>query len=67
MHISEQAKHFSDLTKNDYIKAQYNLQYYMQTKDEKYLVKYNEALDGLNKNIKILVHTAEKAQLFQCI
>ncbi|WKW45962.1 HAMP domain-containing sensor histidine kinase [Myroides sp. JBRI-B21084] len=64
MHISEQAKHFSDLTKNDYITAQYNLQYYMQTKDEKYLVKYNEALDSLNKNIKNLVHTADKSSTF---
>ncbi|WCM41248.1 HAMP domain-containing histidine kinase [Flavobacterium sp. CBA20B-1] len=64
IHISEQAKQFSDRTKSDYIAAQFNLQQYLQTKDEQYLVKYNDALDSLNKNIQNLVKTTDKSAGF---
>ena len=64
LHISEQAKHFSDLTKDDYITAQNNLQNYIQTKDDQYLLAYNDALTSLNKNIQNLANTAGKSDLF---
>lgn len=64
LHISEQARHFSDLTKDDYIAAQYNLQSFIRTKDEKYLVKYNDALSSLNKNIQNLAKKAGESDLF---
>lgn len=43
LYIAEQAGYFSDLTQEDYIEAQNNLQQYIRTKDERYLIKYNEA------------------------
>lgn len=64
LHISEQAKHFSDLTKDDYITAQNNLQNYIHTKDDQYLLGYNDALTSLNKNIQNLANTAGKSDLF---
>jgi len=64
VHISEQAQHFNNLTRNDYIAAQYNLQYYIQTKDERYLIKYNNALDSLNTNLGRLIKTAGESSLF---
>lgn len=64
LHISEQARRFSDLTKEDYIAAQYNLQNFIRTKDEKYLVKYNDALTSLNENIQQLAKTAGESDLF---
>ncbi len=64
VHISEQARHFSDLTKDDYITAQNNLQNYIQTKDDQYLIKYNDALTSLNNNIQHLAKTAGKSDLF---
>jgi len=64
LHISIQAKYFSDLTKDNFITAQINLQNYMQTKDEMYLNKYNEALDSLNSNLQKFAHTANQSQLF---
>lgn len=64
VHISEQAQHFNNLTKNDYIAAQYNLQHYIQTKDERYLIKYNNALDSLNTNLGRLIKTAGESSLF---
>ena len=64
LHISEQAQHFNDLTREDYNTAQYNLQYYIQTKDEKYLIRYNDALDSLNANLQRLIKTAGKSDLF---
>src|SRR5690554_7347793 len=47
--VSEKAKYFSELTKDDYIAAQYNLQNYIQTKDEQYLINYNNALNSLDR------------------
>lgn len=64
LHISEQAQHFSDLTKDDYITAQNNLQNYIHTKDDQYLLAYNDALTSLNKNIQNLANTAGKSDLF---
>ena len=62
--ISDQAKHFSDLTKGDYIAIQYNLQNYIQTKDNKYLTNYNTALYNLNKNIDSLAKTSNNSDSF---
>src|SRR5690606_17815540 len=64
LHISEQAKHFSDLTKDDYITAQNNLQNYIHTKEDHYLLAYNDALTSLNKNIQNLANTVGKSDLF---
>lgn len=64
LHISEQTQYFSDLTKENYIAAQYNLQQYIQTKDGKYLIAYNHALDSLNANLGHLLTTASKSNLF---
>lgn len=64
LHISEQAKYFNDLTKDDYITAQNNLQNYIHTKDDQYLFAYNDALTSLNKNIENLANTAGKSDLF---
>ena len=64
LHISEQAQHFSDLTREDYNTAQYSLQYYIQTRDEQYLIKYNNALDSLDSNLQRLIKTAGKSDLF---
>lgn len=64
LHISEQAQHFNDLTREDYNTAQYNLQYYIQTRDVKYLIKYNNSLDSLNANLQRLIKTAGKSDLF---
>lgn len=62
--ISDQAKHFSDLTKGDYIAAQYNLQNYIQTKDNQYLTNYNTALYNLNQNIDSLAKTVGKSNSY---
>lgn len=62
--ISDQAKHFSDLTKGDYIAVQYNLQNYIQTKDNQYLTNYNTALNNLNKNIDSLAKTSNNSDSF---
>ena len=62
--ISDQAKHFSDLTKGDYIAAQHNLQNYIQTKDNQYLTNYNTALYNLNQNIDSLAKTVGKSNLY---
>mgnify|MGYP000396683121 CR=1 FL=1 len=62
--ISDQAKHFSDLTKGDYIAAQHNLQNYIQTKDNQYLTNYNTALNNLNKNIDSLAKTSNNSNSF---
>lgn len=62
--ISDQAKHFSDLTKGDYIAVQYNLQNYIQTKDNQYLANYNKALNDLNKNIDRLTKTTTTSNSF---
>jgi signal transduction histidine kinase len=64
LEISDQAKHFSDLTKGDYIAIQYNLQNYIQTKDNKYLANYNKALNNLNKNIDSLAKTSNNSDSF---
>ena len=64
LYLSEQASYFSDLTKENYIEAQNNLQNFFRTKDQKYLVKYNDALTNLNENIQNLSKTAEKSSLF---
>ena len=64
LEISDQAKHFSDLTKGDYIAIQYNLQNYIQTKDNKYLANYNKALNNLNKNIDSLAKTSNNSGSF---
>lgn len=64
LHISEQAEFFSDLTKEDYINAQNNLQQYLQTKELRYLINYNKALKSLNANIDNLVATTKKSDLF---
>ena len=64
LEISDQAKHFSDLTKGDYIAIQYNLQNYIQTKDNKYLTNYNTALYNLNKNIDSLAKTSNNSDSF---
>ena len=64
LHISEQAQQFSDLTKDDYISAQNNLQNYIHTKEDKYLLAYNDALTNLSKNIENLEKTAGKSNLF---
>jgi two-component system sensor histidine kinase BarA len=60
LEISDQAKHFSDLTKGDYIAAQHNLQNYIQTKDNQYLTNYNTALYNLNQNIDSLAKTSRQ-------
>ena len=62
--ISDQAKHFSDLTKGDYIAAQHNLQNYIQTKDIQYLTNYNTALYNLNQNIDSLAKTVGKSNSY---
>ena len=62
--ISDQAKHFSDLTKGNYITAQHNLQNYIQTKDNQYLTNYNTALNTLNQNIDSLAKTVDKSNSF---
>ena len=62
--ISDQAKYFSDLTKGDYIAVQYNLQNYIQTKDNQYLTNYNTALYNLNQNIDSLAKTVGKSNLY---
>jgi len=64
LYIAEQAGYFSDLTQKDYIEAQDNLQRYIRTKDEQYLIKYNEALNNLNTHVQKLVKTAGKSDLF---
>ena len=64
LHISEQAEFFSDLTKEDYINAQNNLQQYLQTKELRYLINYNKALKSLNANIDNLVAKTKKSDLF---
>lgn len=64
LNVSEKAKYFSDLTKDDYIAAQYNLHNYIQTKDEQYLINYNNALNSLNKNIQSLAKTSQDSELF---
>lgn len=64
LEISDQAKHFSDLTKGDYIAIQYNLQNYIQTKDNQYLTNYNTALYNLNKNIDSLAKTSNNSDSF---
>ena len=64
LEISDQAKHFSDLTKGDYIAVQYNLQNYIQTKDNQYLTNYNTALNNLNKNIDSLAKTSNNSDSF---
>ena len=64
LHISEQAQHFSDLTKDDYISAQNNLQNYIHTSEDQYLLAYNEALTSLSNNIQNLEKTAGKSDLF---
>src|SRR5690554_4941704 len=61
---SEKAKYFSELTKDDYIAAQYNLHNYIQTKDEQYLINYNTALNSLNKNIQSLAEASQDSELF---
>ena len=62
--ISDQAKYFSDLTKGDYIAVQYNLQNYIQTKENQYLSNYNTALNNLNKNIDSLAKTSNNSNSF---
>src|SRR5690554_1013005 len=62
--VSEEAKYFSKLTKDDYIAAQYNLQNYILTKDEQYLINYNNALTSLNTNIQSLAESSDKSDLF---
>jgi signal transduction histidine kinase len=62
--ISDKAKHFSDLTKGDYVAVQYNLQNYIQTKDNQYLNKYNAALNNLNQNIDSLAKTVGNSDSF---
>ena len=62
--ISDQAKYFSDLTKGDYIAVQYNLQNYIQTKENQYLSNYNTALYNLNQNIDSLAKTVGKSNLY---
>lgn len=64
LEITDQAKHFSDLTKGDYIAVQYNLQNYLQTKDNQYLTNYNIALNSLNNNIDSLTKTSNKSNSF---
>src|SRR5690606_35335055 len=64
LYLSEQAIYFSDLNKENYIEEQNNLQNFFRTKDQKYLVKYNDALTNLNENIQNLSKTAEKSSLF---
>ena len=64
LNVSEKAKYFSDLTKDDYIAAQYNLHNYIQTKDEQYLINYNTALNSLNKNIQSLAEASQDSELF---
>ena len=64
LHISEEAQRFSDLTKDDYITAQNNLQNYIHSKEDKYLLAYNVALTSLSKNIQNLEKTAGKSDLF---
>ena len=64
LYISEQAKHFSNLTESDYITAQQHLQSYIQTKNPEYIDKYNSALLSLNENFKRLVKTTEQSNLF---
>lgn len=64
LYIAEQAGYFSNLTQKDYIEAQDNLQQYIRTKDEQYLIKYNEALNNLNTHVQKLVKTAGKSDLF---
>ena len=64
LEITDQAKHFSDLTKGDYIAAQHNLQNYIQTKDNQYLTNYNTALYNLNQNIDSLAKTVGKSNLY---
>lgn len=64
LEISDQAKHFSDLTKGDYIAVQYNLQNYIQTKDNQYLANYNKALNDLNKNIDSLANKSNNSDSF---
>lgn len=62
--VSEKAKYFSDLTKQDYIAVQYNLQNYIDSKDSRYLANYNTALSNLNKNIDSLVKSANHNSSF---
>lgn len=62
--VSEKAKKFSDLTKEDYITVQYNLQNYIDSKDNKYLDNYNKALISLNKNIDSLVESSRNNDAF---
>lgn len=64
LEISDQSKHFSDLTKGDYIAVQYNLQNYIQTKDNQYLANYNKALNDLNKNIDSLANKSNNSDSF---
>lgn len=62
--VSEKAKSFSDLTKEDYIAVQYNLQNYIDSKDKKYLENYNTALASLNKNIDSLIKSTNNNSFF---
>lgn len=64
LHIAEQAKYFNDLTRSNYISAQFHLQNYLLTNDSVSLQKYNLALDSLNHNIQKLAQTTNKSDLF---
>lgn len=64
IHISEQVNHFNEQTKNSYLSSQLNLQNYILTKDEQYLIKYNESLNELNNNLKKLANFASESELF---
>ncbi|MHC5310972.1 sensor histidine kinase [Myroides sp. LJL116] len=64
MYISEQASYFSDLTQENYLNAQKNLQKYIHTKEIEYLNDYNDNLDVLNASIENLFKIADKSKLF---
>jgi len=63
LHTSEQVNHFSTITKQSYLNAQSNLQNYIFTRDEQYLVEYNKALAELNKNLNNLHNAAGSSDL----
>lgn len=63
LHLSEQVNYFKNITKDSYTNAQLNLQNYIITKDDAYLIKYNEALSKLNINLKNLAKSVDKSDL----
>lgn len=63
LYISEKAKEFNELTKDDFIVAQNNLHNYIHTNNSEYLDIYNTSLTNLISNLKNIVNIADDSDL----